>query len=651
MFQPRVPLFRRNEAAWSLGGPIRKDQTFAFGSMDVLRSGSGTGFAAVVATPEFIRFMEQNRPNSISTFLWKSFPAQFTPTRNFASAGQLLGVACSNLSSPDSFISSPVGNIPCNFPVTGEGDFAETIPRNGLQWNTRVDHLFNSLRDRLYANVYRTTLRQGAVFVYPGFNVINPSHSLYVNLNETHTFSSIVINWTAFSYIRNWSRGNVAQGQVPLIFPTGMTGFGTGTGPILSVQNNFEFREMLSGTRRNHNLRFGGILQRGQANGDLTGLSLRPGFIFSSPLEFANDNPHRQVNISFDPLTGVPKGLVQATRTRTIGLFFQDDWKVRPNLTLNLGMRWETFGNPSDANNRMTNLVFRSGEDLFTRIADAKVDIVPRLYRQTDLNNWAPRVGFAWDPTHKGKVSIRGGFGIFYDRPSDQLYLNAALNTPIIARAEASLLTPPFVPLFVLGTIDRPPYNFPIPAGIQPGLNEKNGLASGAGVQLLTSDPNVRSPYAYNWFWGLQYSLATDWMLEINYLGSAGHKLYGQPDINRSNGDLIRNNGRLTRLNSSFGVIEYGESNLNSAYHGGTASLKRRFSRQLSFDAAYTFSKAIDQFSTFHPLGGAQLPVADLTNITAAITTPMVLIMTSQIHSPLAIHGVGCHAQIISAGC
>jgi hypothetical protein len=106
----------------------------------------------------------------------------------------------------------------------------------------------------------------------------------------------------------------------------------------------------------------------------------------------------------------------------------------------------------------------------------------------------------------------------------------------------------------------------------------------------------------------MQYSPAANWILETDYLGSVGHKLYGQTDVNRFSGDLIQNNGVLTRLNKSFGVIEYGESNLNSAYHAGTIALKKRFSSRLSVDAAYTFS-------TFHPMGGAQLPVADLADL------------------------------------
>jgi hypothetical protein len=476
-----------------------------------------------------------------------------------------------------------------------------------------VDHIFNNSVDRLYGNVYRTSLRQGGVFVYPDFNVIIPSYSLYSNVNEMHILSPMLLNEAAFSYIRNWGRADVKHGEVPIIFPTGMTGFGTGTGPSLTVQNNFEFRDVVSLTTGKHSIKFGGNIQRGQSNGDHTGLSARPGFFFANPLEFANDNPFLEGNISFDPVTGEPKGLVQATRTRTVGLFVQDDWKLRPNLTVNLGLRWETFGNPTDANGRMTNLVFRSGTDRFSRIADAKVDLVPNLYRSADLNNWAPRIAFAWDPTRRGTLSIRGGFGIFYDRPSDQIYLNAALNTPIIARAEARVPLVP--PRFALGTIDTPPYNFPIPEGIRPGLDDKNGLASGVRVQLLTSDPNFRTQYAEHWFFGVQYSPAANWIVEANYLGTAGHKLYGQTDVNRFSGDLIQNNGVLTRLNRSFAIIEYGESNLNSIYHGGNLSLKKRYSSGFSLNVAYTVSKAIDQFSSFHPMGGAQLPVAELTDL------------------------------------
>jgi hypothetical protein len=237
--------------------------------------------------------------------------------------------------------------------------------------------------------------------------------------------------------------------------------------------------------------------------------------------------------------------------------------------------------------------------------------VVPRQFERADQNNFAPRIGIAWDPTGTGRLSLRAGSGLFYDRPSDQIYLNSSLNTPVIARATASVLTPPVVPRFALGRLDQPPYDFPLPPGVGPGLNEQNGLSSGARVMLVAADPQFRTQYAVNWFAGVQYGLRSDWSVEANYLASLGRRLYTAPDVNRFAGDLIVNNGVQQRLNRSFAEIEYGQSNGTSSFHGATVAVHKRFGSRLGWDAAYTFGKAIDQTSTFHPVGGAQLAVAE----------------------------------------
>ena len=103
---PKGPVFRRNEAAWSFGGPIYKDHTFFFGSMDVLRSGVGYGFPVTIAAPQFVNFMQQNHPNNISTKLWTTYPAATSPVRSFVTAGAMAGVDCSTLGSPSDPISS-----------------------------------------------------------------------------------------------------------------------------------------------------------------------------------------------------------------------------------------------------------------------------------------------------------------------------------------------------------------------------------------------------------------------------------------------------------------------------------------------------------------------------------------------------------------
>ena len=146
-----VPVFRRNEGAWSFGGPVRKDHTFFFASMDILKSGVATGRTATVLTPDFINFMETNLPNNISTFVAKSFPASITPTSLFSTAGQEANQDCSALPSPSDPIVTEVGSIPCNLPVTGVGSFATGLPRNGFQYTVRVDHSMNDDKDRFSA--------------------------------------------------------------------------------------------------------------------------------------------------------------------------------------------------------------------------------------------------------------------------------------------------------------------------------------------------------------------------------------------------------------------------------------------------------------------------------------------------------------------
>jgi hypothetical protein len=193
-------------------------------------------------------------------------------------------------------------------------------------------------------------------------------------------------------------------------------------------------------------------------------------------------------------------------------------------------------------------------------------------------------------------MSVRGGYGIFYDRPSDQLDNNYYTNTPNFALGSANLNTPGNHPVFALGTTSSPPYNFPIPPGLRPGLNAQGGLINGqANVQVI--DPNMPTSYMENWFFGVQRSLSASWVAEVDYIGSAGRHLYATYNVNRFAGDLIQHAGTFTGLVPGFGGISYGQANESSRYNGLTAALKKQVGRGLTFDSAYTYSKAIDDSS------------------------------------------------------
>jgi hypothetical protein len=602
-FQEKVPVFRRNEGAWSFGGPILKERTFFFASMDFLKSGVAFGRDASVATPDFINFMEQNNPNNISTFILKTFPSSVTPTKNFITAGSMAGVDCSTLASPSTPIATEVGSIPCNLNVTGVGSFATGLPRNGFQWTVRLDHNFREGKDRLFASVNRTTLHQvlfGNPSVYPGFNTIEPTYSIHFATGWVHATSSGLVNEFGFATTRPYGEALVNHPEVPGISVLGVEGFQTGWGPNAFVQNNFEWRDVAAFTRGSHSLKVGGRVTRERADHESSRVYNRPQFSFASVFDFGADKPTDEGNIGFDPVTGAHLSkLFSLIRTGSLSLFVQDDWKLKRNFTLNLGFRYENFFNPSDAQGAqgICTMTFPNGTnpDLAAQIASGVMKCQKHLLNHT-MNNYSPRISFAWDPTKEGRMSVRGGFGIFYDRPSNQLFDPGFSNTPRVALAEANVNNPTFQPLFALGATTAPPYNYPFPAGLQTGLDAHGGLLHGR-ANVVVVDPNLKTMYLENWFFGVQRSITPSLTAELDYIGSAGRHLYTRYNLNRFDGDLIQHGGNFTGLQSGFFDIDYAQSTESSAYHGLTASIKKRASHGVVLDASYSFSKAIDQSS------------------------------------------------------
>ena len=151
-------------------------------------------------------------------------------------------------------------------------------------------------------------------------------------------------------------------------------------------------------------------------------------------------------------------------------------------------------------------------------------------------------------------------------------------------------------PLFALGTTSDPPYNYPLPPGIQPGLLPSGGLISGQ-ANVTVTDRNMGPSYMENWFFGVQRAVTSTTVAEVDYIGSVGRHLYAKYNVNRFAGDLIQNGGNFTGLAPGFGAINYGQDSESSGYNGFTASVRQRASHGVTLNAAYTFSKAIDQAS------------------------------------------------------
>ncbi|MBI4166861.1 MAG: TonB-dependent receptor [Acidobacteria bacterium] len=382
------------------------------------------------------------------------------------------------------------------------------------------------------------------------------------------------------------------------------------------VQNDFHWRDVLSMNRGAHTIKTGVDTYYDQDNTIFTPGLLKPGFYFLNVFGFAADNPLYEYDFNYDPVTGGPPFNDYGTRVTTYGFFVQNDWKVKSNLSLNLGLRWDFSNNPTDKTDHFTNFELGPGTTMQERIAGIKSVHVSGLCADHRIGYFAPRLGLAWDPTKKGKMSVRAGFGVFMDRMPNQAWTGQIANPPNTANIFADRRNPnPPYPLFALGTSDEVPYNVPLPGPLPLGLNPGGGpLAGLARVQGL--DPALRSAYAENWFLGVQYSFAPNWMFEANYMGSQGHHLYTQINRNRYAGDAL--DGTLDRLNPYFAAIDYTDNNGNSFYTSGSLAVRKVYSNGFSFQTAYTFGKAID-YSNWNSTGSSGIfaPVFDAWNYKA----------------------------------
>ena len=303
-----------------------------------------------------------------------------------------------------------------------------------------------------------------------------------------------------------------------------------GWGPNIFVQNSFLWSDVVSWTRGAHSMKFGGGYTKEHADNDSARAITRPTFSFNNVFDFANDAPFSESQIPLDPRTGtVPDSIQRLHRTQSMNVFVQDEWKIRPNLTLSAGLRFEWFMNITDASDdTVTNIAFPVDTgNLQSDLASAQM--VQRQYWLNGgafgpQNNLAPRVSFAWDPSKKGQMSVRGGYGRFYDRMSNQIWDSEHTNLPGYANA-AVRVDQPVKPLFALGTSAILPYGFPFPAGLTAGVRPNGGLLNGT-ANVVVGDSDMPVEHSDNWFVGVQRALGRFVVVEANYVGSRGRNMY-----------------------------------------------------------------------------------------------------------------------------
>ncbi|HXK61630.1 MAG TPA: TonB-dependent receptor [Acidobacteriota bacterium] len=591
----------------SLGGPIVADKLFYFLSYEGLRSNDSEFRTAFVETPEFRHQLAELRPNSISRQI-------VTAPGVEPRIAQVIPVDCSVFNNDPSRcrvvpggldIGSLTGSLGQYLPGDSTGAGFDNVPDlqfvqfkvprqiRGDQFNPRFDVDVSSHHFAL--SMYFT--RRDDFQSDPGSAARPMADLTFRPLNSAAT---LIWNSVWSPTILNEARGNFTRFAFDQLDSSDETNFGiprvevegfpfdrirfgaprSETTPAVFAQNTFGISEALTVIRGAHAVRFGAQLQWEHNNNNLLG-GARPIYSFSGLFNLANDTPIFEA-INADPSTGQPIDLQRYFRTSDRALFVQDDWKLTPFLTLNLGLRYEYFSPLTEKEGRLSNLVFGANG-----LQDSRVVVFDSLYK-SDRNNFGPRLGFAWNPPGvRNNLVLRGGFAVFYNRFPTVVFNNVRGNPPFFARYNlcCGTVDNPFADnriIYSLGA-NRSPFSYPVNPALAPGIDPETGGPRGVQAEIYGAEPEMPNPYVYIYSLELQRLLPYHLAVSLGYQGSTGHKLLRTVNLNF-----------LRPANPNFFAVYFPLHDINSNYNALNVRLSREFLEGLRFDGIYRWSKSID---------------------------------------------------------
>lgn len=619
------------------GFKLARNKAFFFFSFEGLRNRTNNPVTRYVETPQYRQLVQQLRPGGVTARVFGSPGIEpriisVIPTGCgiFGNDPNRCRVVAGGLD-----IGSPTGArnqyVPFSAPTGGGFDgipdiqlaqIADPDSTKGLQLNPRFD--FNSGSNQLALSIYVTRLENvnsdvgaaGRPIADLIFKPVNSAATLtYNRILNASTFNEARVNFTRFAANQVQSSASTNFG-IPRIEVEGLPlpggeriRFGAEraeTTPGIFAQNTFEFSDTLSKVIGNHALKFGGLMRREQDNNSLVG-GARPVFSFSGLFNLANDTPIFEA-VNTDPRTGGPADAQRYFRTGDYAAFVQDDWKVRPNLTFNIGLRYEYFTPLKEKEGRLAALRFGS-----LGLQNSRIEIVDQFF-EPDRNNFGPRFGFAYSPNFgdsfggllkENRAVIRGGAGIQYNRIPNVLFANSRGNPPFFARNNICCGTAgpaggdgfgtPFVDgriLYALGASNSP-FSFPANPLLGTGIDPATGGVLNNTVEIYGTDRDVPNSYVYTYSLEMQYELPLNMVGTLGYQGSSAHKLI-----------RIVNQNLLFTGNPRFNPVYFIQPDVNSNYNALNARLERRLAQGFQMDVNYRFSKSIDTLSYEGPGGG-----------------------------------------------
>lgn len=533
----------------ALGGPIKKNHTFFFGSIDWNPFRTTVGVASRPAlTAESRALLQANRNNFASPaavdFILKTFPAANDPTLASTSlAGSTVNV-----------LTTTGQTLPLVF-RTFNRTLESGIPYGTDFWRFlgKIDTKIND-KDRLsFRYLYNKSEDPGAPTSLPGLEIGSVLEDQSFTINDAYLLTSSLLNEFRLTYSKRdigfpedltAFAGGV---QLSVLGTFGAFNGGNANFPQFRNDSSWEFTDNVSYTTGDHNLKFGYNLLRFNLGS------------FFAPVSrgFAQYNSLQNLlgDQAVSPQNATGEFAVQAI-TYEHGMFAQDNWKVNNDLTVNLGLRYEYVTSP---------------EGYFS---EAK----------SDINNFGPRLGFSWNPKNMfdGNLVIRAGFGISYDQVFQNILLNVSRNYPRVIQNAISSCTGcqffngfsnipagagPVVPLTETRNLNARDYfnRTSVPAADIPFLP----------YRLFSPGERMKQPQSTQWTVSAQYQLPGDMVFKAEYIGTKGDNLVREYEVNYGFVTAVGGSGQ--RLDPTRGSILVGQGVAKSEYHSGQFTLERRF--------------------------------------------------------------------------
>jgi len=672
------PTYNRNQFGATLGGPIVKDRAWFFVSYQGTRETNGTSLTNSLSTMFLPAYLGLQRDTaSLEAFsVCYGLGGYLDPVAVAALTAKLPNGQYMIPGVPG--VTTGAGCTAGN-PGT---PVRVTIPSNSTykedQFNTNLDVKLNNANrffgKFFYANnrtnqALYDTFGDGNPLQAPGWPTEEDIGQKLLSVGVSSVISNHLVNEARFGWSTIYGPGKPSQPisssdlgilsplsdafpGMPTMSFTNM--FTLGPSPLginYSQTKTYSGSDMMTWTKSRHTFRFGGEYKR-QAldapyfdvfpNGELFYLGFSAATCPLGPGQF-------DCGVIKDFLSGLSGLSVIGSGTNSINnrandfsAFFQDDWKVSSRLTLNLGMRYDYFGPTTetdghfvgfDPSKAVTTLVPAAGCPTglstcgsvvtggFVQAGNGNLPGIPKVgdgLVNPNYKNFGPRVGFAYQLTGTGKIVLRGGYGIFYDRPNMRLYNSQLFNMPyeMLATAlgtpnEAPFVTVPKPSAFPLNLSDTSIFPYGGYPAYLPVISLLPGAKPTTPVPATGIYPDLKDwgiPYVQTFNLGTQWSFANDWLLDVGYVGSVGRKFPRLFSFNQAatpafggayaagslGGPFFPGFANLTAPGLGSFLME---SNSNTSYNSLQVTVNKRLSKGLQMLLSYTYSHSLDDYS------------------------------------------------------